>query len=413
MKSNIAGEVDIQNKNVLLLEGFKGNVISTGENKRSLLLKTENKEEKEIYFDSDKIEDVSGKHIASYHLYDKNKEIIAKDSIVVSEGHRIFNKEMIESFFELTHSPKRTKEYLAGILSLMLFSICIFLFLSDALKFSYGFKELFHIKELLFVAISLFFINVFFVKKNNNIVKSAINSFYKRIAEIKVLNKGVEIEVLLSKNLKLGNKNFEIIENKNKSLFFKTSKLIKETHEVTITEKENVSSDYNPITNTETIIYTEKDRILSSRDSSYYSLNIGDNRIKRIGVLNLDFKDEENLKYFDIRDTTTGKIYEDKVIKKNDIFSYIRRVNGNTTTENDLLKVFKIPFFNVPILTLLFFIFVCYNYFKGDIHLAAITMLTYFVLLLVRFIRKFYELKKKDELDYDMKVFCHKIRNNL
>lgn len=410
MKSNITGEQRIKDKNIILLEGIKGEVISVGENKRSFLLKSHSKEDQEIYFDSESIDDINGKDIALYHLYNEEKNVIAKDSIIVTSEHKIFNKEMIESFFEVIYSPVRTKEYLTGILSLILFSVCLFLFLSDIFKFSYGFKELFHFNELLVSAIILFIINVFLAKKNNKKKSEALSSFYNEMNILTPKDTGDFLDIPLSKELIINNKTYKVSDGKD--IFVKHHGFIKDAKNIVLTEEEKVSQDYNPITNTETITYRERKTLLSSSYTSYYNITDDTGKVRRVGVLCMDFRDGENIKYLNLIDDA-GIVYPGKIVEKNGLHSYIRNENGNTTTENDLLKIMKIPFFNLKILTMLFFIYFCYNYFTNDIRGAAMSLLIYFVLLVVKLVYKFYELNKKDKLDYDMKVFCHKIRNNL
>lgn len=410
MKNNITGEQRIKDKNIILLEGIKGEVISVGKNKRSFLLNSHSKEEQEIYFDSESIDDINGKGIALYHLYNEEKNIIAKDSIIVSSENNIFNKEMVDSFFEVVYSPVRTKEYLTGILSLILFSVCLFLFLSDVLRFSYGFKELFHFNELFVSAIILFIVNVFLAKKNNKKKSEALSSFYNEMNFLTPNDKGKSVNISLSRELKLDNRTYQISDGKD--VFVKHQNLIKDAKNVVLTEEEKVSQDYNPITNTETITYRERKTLLSSSYTSYYNITDDTGKVKRVGVLGMDFRDFENIKYLNLIDDA-GIVYPQKIVKKNGLHSYIRNENGNTTTENDLLKIMRIPFFNLKLLTMLFVIYFCYNYFTNDVRGAAMSMLIYFVLLVVKLIYKFYELNKKDKLDYDMKVFCHKIRNNL
>lgn len=410
MKNNITGEQRIKDKNIILLEGIKGKVISLGKNKRSFLLNSHSKEDKEIYFDSENIDDINGKDIILYHLYNEDKGVIAKDSIIVASENKIFNKEMIESFFEVVYSPLRTKEYLIGILSLILFSVCLFLFLSDIFKFSYGFKELFHFNELLVSAIILFIVNVFLAKKNNKKKSEALSSFYNKMNLLTPRDTGKSFDISLSRELKLDNRNYQISDGKD--VFVKHQGFIKDAKNVVLTEEEKVSQDYNPITNTETITYRERKTLLSSSYTSYYNITDDTGKVRRVGVLGMDFRDGENIKYLNLIDDT-GIVYAEKIVEKNGLHSYIRNENGNTTTENDFLKIMRIPFFNLKLLTMLFVIYFCYNYLKNDVRGAAISMLIYFALLVVKLVYKFYELNKKDKLDYDMKVFCHKIRNNL
>lgn len=410
MKSNIVGELTIENKNIVVLESAKGKVLSISENKRSLLIKLDDGTEKEIYSDSKNISTLNGNDIVCYHLYNKEKGIIAKDSIITDSSKKIFNKEMINSFFELVFSPVRTKEYSTGIFSLILFSVCLFLYLSDLLKFSYNFTEVFHANLLGILGVMIFLYNVILTKQNNNKKKNAMKDFIDKIVNTDLCKIKESTDISLSKELVLKDKRFEILSGK--AFFVKSNTFVEDKYDVTRTEEEKVSETYNPITNTTTIYYKENTVVLSSHNTTHYNLFDENDKVKRVGVLSLDFNDNEEIRLYDLKDNT-GKIYSNKVIERKGVYSYVNWVNGNSLTENHLIKIFKIPFFNMKLLTMLFFIYFCYNYFTNDVRGAAMSMLIYFVLLILKLVYKFYELNKKDQLDYDMKVFCHKIRNNL